>query len=199
MTGQTAPFLFPLCVMDLLFASWPWYVAGPVIGLMIPVLLLLTGKAFGISSSLKHMCAATVPGQADYFQYDWKGQGLWNLLFVLGVLIGGFVAVQFLGGGGPTGISNATKADLQSLGLSNFSGLVPPELFSWSSLTTPVGWVVLGVGGFLVGFGARYAGGCTSGHAIMGMATFQRASLIAVIGFFIGGLFITYVVYPMLL
>jgi hypothetical protein len=104
-----------------------------------------------------------------------------------------------LGGGGPTGISNATKADLQSLGLSNFSGLVPPELFSWSSLTTPVGWVVLGLGGFLVGFGARYAGGCTSGHAIMGMATFQRASLIAVIGFFIGGLFITYVVYPMLL
>lgn len=185
--------------MDLLFASWPWYVAGPVIGLMIPVLLLLTGKAFGISSSLKHMCAATVPGRADYFQYDWKGQGLWNLLFVLGVLIGGFVAVQFLGGGGPTGISNATKADLQSLGLSNFSGLVPPELFSWSSLTTPVGWVVLGLGGFLVGFGARYAGGCTSGHAIMGMATFQRASLIAVIGFFIGGLFITYVVYPMLL
>lgn len=185
--------------MELLFASWPWYVAGPVIGLMIPLLLLLTGKAFGISSSLKHMCAATVPGGAEYFRYDWKGQGLWNLLFVLGVLLGGFIAVQFLGGGGPTGISGATKADLQALGLSDFSGLVPPELFSWSSLTTPIGWVVLGIGGFLVGFGARYAGGCTSGHAIMGMASFQRASLIAVVGFFIGGLFTTYVIYPLLL
>ncbi len=185
--------------MDVLTASWPWYVAGPVIGLMIPLLLVLTGKAFGISSSLKHMCAATVPGGAEYFRYDWKEKGLWNLLFVLGVLLGGFLAVQVLGGGGPTGISAATKADLGALGLSDFSGLVPPELFSWSSLSTPAGWAVLGLGGFLVGFGARYAGGCTSGHAIMGMATFQRASLIAVIGFFIGGLFTTYVILPALL
>ena len=184
---------------DLLLSSWPWYVAGPLIGLFVPLLLLLTGKAFGVSSSLKHACAATVPGRAEYFRYDWKASGLWNLLFVAGILIGGVVAVQLLGGGGPTGISAATKADLQALGLTDFSGLVPPELFSWSSLTTGPGLVAIVLGGFLVGFGARYAGGCTSGHAITGLATFQWASLLAVVGFFIGGLFTTYVLFPMLL
>ena len=184
---------------DLLLSSWPWYIAGPLIGLFVPMLLLLTGKAFGVSSSLKHACAATVPGQADYFRYDWKASGLWNLLFVAGILLGGVVAVQFLGGGGPTGISSATKADLQALGLTDFSGLVPPELFSWSSLTSGPGLVAIVLGGFLVGFGARYAGGCTSGHAITGLATLQGASLLAVVGFFIGGLFTTYVLFPLLL
>ncbi|PQJ34310.1 YeeE/YedE family protein [Salinibacter sp. 10B] len=183
----------------LLSASWPWYVAGPIIGLFVPLLLFLTGKAFGVSSSLKHACAATVPGRADYFNYDWKASGLWNLIFVVGILLGGVVAVQFLGGGGPTGISAATKTDLQALGLTDFSGLVPPELFSWSSLTTLPGLVAIVLGGFLVGFGARYAGGCTSGHAITGMATMQLPSLIAVVGFFIGGLFTTYVLLPLLL
>ena len=184
---------------DLLLSSWPWYVAGPLIGLFVPLLLVLTGKAFGISSSLKHTCAATVPGTADYFDYDWKADGLWNLIFVVGLLLGGVLAVQFLGGGGPTGMSAATKADLQALGLTDFSGLVPPELFRWSSLATVPGFVAIVIGGFLVGFGARYAGGCTSGHAITGLATFQWPSLIAVIGFFIGGLVATYVGLPLLL
>lgn len=184
---------------DLLLSSWPWYVAGPLIGLFVPLLLVLTGKAFGVSSSLKHTCAATVPGTADYFDYDWKADGLWNLIFVVGLLLGGVLAVQFLGGGGPTGTSAATKADLQALGLTDFSGLVPPELFSWSSLATVPGFVAIVIGGFLVGFGARYAGGCTSGHAITGLATFQWPSLIAVIGFFIGGLVATYVGLPLLL
>jgi len=186
-------------MIDLLAGPWPWYVAGPAIGLFVPLLLLLTGKAFGVSSSLKHACAATVPGRAAYFDYDWRAGGLWNLIFVVGILLGGVVATQLLGGGGPTGISAATKADLQALGLTDFSGLVPPSLFSWSSLTTLPGIVVLVLGGFLVGFGARYAGGCTSGHAITGLATLQVPSLIAVVGFFIGGLFTTYVVLPLLL
>ena len=185
--------------MDLLSSSWPWYVAGPIIGLMVPMLLVLTGKAFGISSSLRHTCAATLPTKAEYFQYDWKAKGLWNMIFVVGILIGGFVAVQLLGGGGPTGISDATKAALTALGLTDFSGLVPPELFSWSSLGTVPGLITIVVGGFFVGFGARYAGGCTSGHAIMGLASLQLPSLIAVVGFFIGGLFITYVVLPLML
>jgi len=101
-----------------------------MIGIFVPLLLVLTGKAFGVSSSLKHACAATVPGTAEYFSYDWKAIGLWNLIFVVGILLGDVVAVQFLGGGGPTGISAATRADLQGLGLPDFSGLVPPELFS---------------------------------------------------------------------
>ncbi len=183
----------------LLTTSWPWYVAGPIIGLMVPALLLLTGKAFGISSSLKHTCAATLPTKAEYFQYDWRASGLWNLIFVVGIFLGGLLAVQVFGGGGPTGISEATRADLQSLGLVDFSGLVPPELFSWGSLSSPAGFVTMVIGGFLVGFGARYAGGCTSGHAIMGMASLQLPSLIAVIGFFIGGLTTTYFLLPLIL
>jgi uncharacterized membrane protein YedE/YeeE len=107
--------------------------------------------------------------------------------------------VQFLGGGGPTGIAAATKTDLQALGITDFSGLVPPTLFSWSSLTTVPGLVALIVGGFLVGFGARYAGGCTSGHGITGLATLQVPSLIAVVGFFIGGLLTTHLLLPLLL
>lgn len=186
-------------MIELFAGSWPWYVAGPLIGLFVPLLLLLTGKAFGVSSSLKHTCAATVPGQAEYFQYDWKDSGLWNLLFVAGILLGGVLAVQFLGGGGPTGIAAATKADLRALGLTDFSGLVPPTLFSWASLTTLPGFVALVIGGFLVGFGARYAGGCTSGHGITGLATLQVPSLIAVLGFFIGGLLTTHLLLPLLL
>jgi hypothetical protein len=184
---------------ELIAGSWPWYVAGPLIGLFVPLLLLLTGKAFGVSSSLKHTCAATVPGRAEYFQYDWKTSGLWNLLFVVGILLGGVLAVQFLGGGGPTGIAATTKTDLQALGITDFSGLVPPTLFSWSSLATVPGLVALVVGGFLVGFGARYAGGCTSGHGITGLATLQAPSLIAVVGFFIGGLLTTHLLLPLLL
>jgi hypothetical protein len=184
---------------DLLFSAWPWYVAGPMIGLFVPLLLLLTGKALGVSSSLKHACAATVPGQADYFRYDWKAKGAWNLLFVAGILLGGLVAVQGLGGGGATGISAATKADLRGLGLTEFGGLVPPELFSWSGLATGPGFAAVVLGGFLIGFGARYAGGCTSGHAITGLATLQVPSLIAVVGFFLGGLLTTYVLLPLLL
>ncbi len=183
----------------MLYASWPWYVVGPLIGGFVPLLLVLTGKAFGVSSSLKHVCAATVPGGAEYFRYDWTRSGGWNLLFVAGILLGGVVAVQFLGGGGPTGISAATKADLQALGLTDVSGLVPPSLFGWSSLTTLPGVVVLVLGGFLVGFGARYAGGCTSGHAITGVATLQVPSMIAVVGFFVGGLLTTHVLLPLLL
>lgn len=187
-------------MIEFLSQPWPWYVSGPLIGLMVPLLLLLTGKNFGISSSLKHVCAATIPGRAAYFQYDWKKEGLWNLVFALGVLIGGFIAGTLLANPDPfIAISEATRADLAALGIEDFRGLVPSDLFSWSSLLTPSSLIALILGGFLLGFGARYAGGCTSGHAIMGLATFQKPSLIAVLGFFIGGLFVTYLILPLLL
>lgn len=186
-------------MLDFLSQPWPWYVAGPIIGLVVPLLLLLTGKAFGVSSSLRHACAATFPKGAEYFRYDWKKKGLWNLTFVLGILIGGFIASTVLHNPDPVAISSATHADLQALGITDFSGLLPGDLFSWSSLTSLPGLVVIVLGGFLVGFGARYAGGCTSGHAITGLATLQMPSLIATIGFFIGGLIITHLVLPILL
>lgn len=187
-------------MLEFIAQPWPWYVAGPLIGLFVPLLLLLGGKQFGISANLRHMCAATLPTKAAFFQYDWKKSGLWNLVFVGGVLAGGFVAGVLLGGTDVTiDLSASTTAALRDLGIQDFSGLVPADLISWQGLATLPGFVMIVGGGLLVGFGARWAGGCTSGHAISGLADLQLPSLVAVVGFFIGGLFVTYALLPALL
>jgi uncharacterized protein len=184
---------------EILLRPWPWYVAGPMIGLIVPLLLMLGGKPFGISANLRHMCAATLPSRLPFFSYDWKREGGWNLLFALGIALGGFVASRWMMPSGyAAAISEATRNDLHALGLRDLTGIVPAELFGWSALTTTRGWITLGLGGFLVGFGARWAGGCTSGHAISGLAALQLSSLIAVIGFFAGGLLMTHVLLPLL-
>ena len=177
---------------------WPWYVSGPLMGLIVPLLLVLCGRTFGISKSLQHVCAATLPGRIEYFAYDWKSDGGWNLLFALGVLIGGGLAAAYLIGYEAIAISPATRADLAALGFSDLTGLVPAQLISWRALARPAGLVAMALGGFLLGFGARYAGGCTSGHGITGLATLQKSSLIAVLGFFAGGLLVTHLVLPIL-
>lgn len=188
---------------DFLSGPWPWYVAGPLIGLMVPILLLFGGKAFGISSNLRHMCAAVpTPGswKPSFLRYDWKRTGGWNLTFILGVALGAFLAVTLFGTpDSGQAISEATRSDLAALGIQSFSGLVPTDLFGWSAAASPVGLTVLVLGGFLVGFGARYAGGCTSGHAISGLADLQLPSLVAVLGFFAGGLLVTFVLLPLIL
>ena len=171
---------------------WPWYVAGPMIGLTVPALLILGNKAFGISSSLRHICAACVPAGIPFFIYDWKKE-IWNLLFVLGTAIGGFIAMNFLANPDTIVISEATQADLKALGLTNFSDLMPLEIFNWDTVFTGKGILFFVIGGFLVGFGTRYAGGCTSGHAIMGISSLQWPSLVATIFFMLGGFFMTHV------
>ena len=183
--------------------AWPWYVAGPLIGLVVPFLLLFGGKVFGISANLRHLCAA-VPAsdrlKPGFLRYDWRRAGGWNLVFVLGVALGGALAVGVWGvPQAGLHVSDATRADLRALGLTDFSGFVPAELLSWAALATPAGAVAIVLGGFLVGFGARYAGGCTSGHAISGLADLQPASLVAVAGFFAGGLLATHLFLPLLL
>lgn len=188
-----------MMLLETLQRPWPWYVAGPLIGLMVPLLLIIGGKAFGISSNLRHLCAALVPGQVAFFRYDWRKEGGWNLLFALGIMVGGAIAAFALTPAEYTvAISGDTRRDLETLGIRDFSGLVPRELMGWAALATPAGWVTLGLGGFLVGFGTRWAGGCTSGHAISGLAAFQWPSLIAVAGFFAGGLLMVHVLLPRL-
>ena len=176
---------------------WPWYFAGPAIGLFVPALLIVGNAVFGVSSSLRHMCAAVFPGKVEYLRYDWKKNGLWNLVFVAGILAGGFLA-SLVGSQENVAISEATRLDLARLGIHDFSGLAPREFFQWSALLSFRGLVLIVGGGFLVGFGTAYAGGCTSGHAISGLADFQVPSLIAVIGFFAGGLFATHFLLPLL-
>ncbi|QYH39603.1 YeeE/YedE family protein [Algoriphagus sp. NBT04N3] len=170
---------------------WPWYVAGPLIGLTVPALLILGNKTFGISSSLRHVCAMCVPAGIPFFTYNWKKE-IWNLLFVIGILIGGFVATSYLSNPEIIKISEATQSDLAALGITDYSSLLPVEIFSWENLFTAKGLVFFVIGGFLVGFGTRYAGGCTSGHAIMGISSLQWPSLVATIFFMIGGFFMTH-------
>lgn len=186
-------------MLELLQSPWPWYVAGPLIGLIVPILLLIGNKQFGVSSNLRHTCAACMPGDIKYFKYDWKRIGVWNLVFIAGTVLGGFIGGWIFSNPEPVVLAQQTVAELQAVGISNFTGMIPQDLFNWDNLASIQGFIVMVVGGFLVGFGARYAGGCTSGHAISGLADFQVASLLAVIGFFIGGLIITYFVYPVLL
>lgn len=185
-------------MLDALSRPWPWYVAGPLIGLFVPALLILGNRQFGISSNLRHLCAAVAPGRVEFFRYDWKHAGRWNLAFLAGVFAGGVIAARLFGAG-DVAIAPATTATLARLGLHDFSGLAPAEIFSWPGLLTLRGAVSILGGGFLVGFGTAYAGGCTSGHAIAGLAALDRASLVAVVAFFAGGLLCTYFILPVVL
>jgi uncharacterized protein len=171
---------------------WPWWIAGPMIGLTVPALLIIGNKTFGISSSLRHICAACVPANIPFFTYNWKKE-IWNLLFVLGIGIGGFIATFLLANPNTIVISEATQADLAALGITQFSDLMPGDLFTWDIFLSGKGLLFFGIGGFLVGFGTRYAGGCTSGHAIMGLSALQWPSLVATIFFMLGGFFMTHV------
>ena len=175
----------------------PWYIAGPLIGLVVPALLLIGNKPFGISSNFRDVCAAVAPCGIEFFKHDWK-RGGWNLAFLAGIFVGAVAAWQ-LARPLTVAISSGTVATLHRLGLNDLTGLAPREVFAWSSIFTVKGFTSMVVGGFLVGFGTTYAGGCTSGHAIAGLADFQPASLLAVGGFFAGGLIATYLVLPMIL
>jgi uncharacterized membrane protein YedE/YeeE len=184
--------------MNILTQPWPWYISGPLIGLMVPVLLILGNKTFGISSSLRHICAACFPGNASFFKYDWKAES-WNLFFAAGIVLGGFVAGYVFQNPNPITISPNTISDLNNLGITDHSGLIPQQLFNFHALLSVRGFVLMIVGGFFVGFGTRYAGGCTSGHSIMGLSNLQWPSLIATICFFAGGLIMTWFILPFLL
>lgn len=183
--------------IELIRKPWPWYVAGPLIGLTVPTLLLIGNKSFGISSSLRHICAACMPANISFFKYDWKKE-IWNLVFVLGVFLGGIIATNFIANPDSFQLSENTIADLRALGIQDFSGLMPSDLFSIGVLFSLKGFIFFVVGGFMVGFGTRYAGGCTSGHAIMGLSNLQVPSLIATCCFMVGGFTMTHVLMPLI-
>ena len=182
-----------------MFASfWPWYVTGPLIGLYVPALYFLLNRHFGVSSTFRDICAAALRPGAKYFQYNWK-EHRWRLVFVAGIALGGFIGGGTLRTSPVTQISEHTLSALTRLGVGNIATLIPADLFSLRSLATLRGLILSVGGGFLVGFGTRWAEGCTSGHSIHGLATFQRASLVATISFFAGGIFSTYLLLPMIL
>ncbi|MHA8051943.1 YeeE/YedE family protein [Aquirufa sp. OSTEICH-129A] len=185
-------------MIETISQPWPWYVAGALIGLIVPALLLLGNKHFGISSNLRHICAACFPSNISFFKYEWKKE-TWNLYFVGGILIGGYLSATLLGSNEPIIIHPDLANELATYGITDFSGLVPVQLFSFENLFTAKGLIMMIGGGFLVGFGTRYAGGCTSGHAIMGLSNLQWPSLVATICFMVGGFIMANFILPYIL
>jgi uncharacterized protein len=177
---------------------WPWYVAGILIGLTVPVLLIIGNKSFGISSSLRHICAACIPSGISFFKYNWKKE-VWNLFFVAGIFLGGLIAANFLSNNLPVHVNAKLAGELAGYGITDYSNLIPQQLFNWQALLSVKGLLMIVVGGFMVGFGTRYAGGCTSGHAIMGLSTLQWPSLIATCCFMAGGFIMANVILPFIL
>ncbi|RDY60079.1 YeeE/YedE family protein [Flagellimonas nanhaiensis] len=182
----------------MLYQSWPWYVSGPLIALVMAILVLM-GKRFGMSSNLETFCSIGGAGKfVDYFKIDLKSKR-WSLLVVLGAVIGGYLAANFFSPDPAVEISQATVNKLQELGFNSAGqAYLPTELFDVAVLSQPKTWILLLVAGLLVGFGTRYAGGCTSGHAISGLSNLQFPSLIAVIGFFVGGLIMVHLLFPLI-
>jgi uncharacterized membrane protein YedE/YeeE len=184
-------------MIEFISQPWSWYASGILIS-AIMFSMLFFGQSFGFSANLRTICAISGAGRVSkFFDFNWRSQ-IWNLVFLVGAIIGGFIANEFLSTGEAIQISEATLRDLRSLGFSEPTSVQPSEIFSWEALITLKGFLILSVGGFLVGFGSRYAGGCTSGHAISGISDLQVPSMIAVVGFFAGGLIMTYILYPII-
>ena len=185
--------------MEYILNPWPWYISGPLIAIVMAVLLYF-GKTFAMSSNLATMCSLAGAGKfIEFFKPDWK-EKKWNLIVVSGAVIGGFIAKNFLSNDIGANLNKKTILELKELGFTNpGKTIVPSEIYGFDAVMSPHGIAILVVGGILVGFGTRYAGGCTSGHAITGLSSLQKPSLIAVIGFFIGGLLMTNFILPYIL
>jgi uncharacterized protein len=184
--------------MNFLSQTWPWYISGFLIGFVM-FLLIYFGKTFGMSSNLRSLCAIGGAGKfSNFFRFDYKSQ-TWNLVVLLGAMLGGFVAVHYMGSPQNVAINPKTINALAKIGFDAPNGkLAPNVMFGNDVFANPTMLFILVFGGFLIGFGSRYAGGCTSGHAIQGLSNWQWQSLKAVIGFFVGGLIMVYFIFPLI-
>ena len=185
-------------ILELIRQPWPWYIAGPLVGLTVPALLILGNKSFGISGTLRHACAMCMPASIPFFTYDWKKE-IWNMFFVLGILIGGVIAFSFLSNPVPIIIDDNLRTELATYVMTNINGMLPEQILCWIISLIVLLVIMIVVGGFFIGFGSRYAGGCTSGHSISGLSNLQWPSLVATCCFFIGGLIMANFILPFIL
>jgi uncharacterized membrane protein YedE/YeeE len=185
-------------IINYISQPWPWYLAGPLIGLVIVLLQWIDNKPLAASSSYRHICAAVFPAGLPFLKYNLKVES-WNLLFVVGIIFGGFFAGNLLSHSENIAMSHETRAQLQSIGLRDTDGFAPDQLFSFAALKTIPGIMIMVIGGFLIGFGSRYAGGCVSGHSMSGISDLQWTSMFATACIFAGGIFSAYFLLPFIL
>jgi uncharacterized membrane protein YedE/YeeE len=185
-------------MQHLLSGPWPWYVVGPIIGLVVPLLLILDNRHFGISANLRHICAACFPAGIPFFSYNWRKE-MWNLFFIGGAFIGGLIAAFLLANPDPISVNPNLVTELSQYNIHDLYHYLPQDIFTFAGLLTGRGFLIMILGGFLVGFGTRYAGGCTSGHSIMGLSMLQWPSLVATICFMAGGFLMANLILPLIL
>ncbi len=185
-------------MIELVKQPWPCWISGPLIGLMVPLLRILGNKSFGVSSNLRHICAACLPANISFFKYDWKKES-WNLFFISGALIGACVAWSIITDYTAIPINPKLMTEMSQYGITDHSRVIPWEILNWNSLLSLKGITMTVIGGFFVGFGTRYADGCTSGHSIMGLSTLQWPSLVATCCFMAGGFFVANIILPYVL
>lgn len=173
---------------------WHWSISGIIIGLVVPALLVVGNKSFGISSSLKHLCSIVIPSKSSFFNYN-LNQYYWSFIFIVGMILGGAIS-HFTSSANPLVLGAKTNDFLKNLNLNPPTGLYPADFYNFQNTQ---GILLFILGGFLIGFGTRWANGCTSGHSIFGIANLKLSSLIATICFFIGGLLMTHFILPTLL
>jgi hypothetical protein len=150
---------------DAIFVTpWPWWAAGPAIGLVVTLLAWISGKALGVSTAYGSACA--IATKAAFFQTR-EYREPWRLAFVVGLPLGGLVSAV-LAGAFPAGLAYGQLDALTGGSL----GIKAALLFG---------------GGLLIGAGARWAGGCPSGHSIVGIAQGAVSSLVATMAFMAGG------------
>ena len=141
---------------------WPFWVGGLAVGGFVLLLLAVAGRVLGVSTGFSDLCSLP------------RSRGTrrsWRLPFLMGIVLGGVVAAALGGGLSPT-LAGGPQHRLVGGAL---------------SLQLPL----LLAGGVLIGFGARLAGGCTSGHSIVGVAQLARSSLVATAAFMGAGLLVT--------
>jgi hypothetical protein len=162
-------------VYDAIFAArWAWWIAGPAIGLVVVLLAWVTGKPLGVSTGYGSVCAAT--SRLAFFRAE-EFDDRWRLWFIAGLPIGGIVAAVLAG----TLVPTIAYGELDTLTRGSFVAKT----------------ALLFGGGLLVGAGARWAGGCPSGHSIVGIAQGAVSSVVATLGFMLGGVAVFNLLYAL--
>lgn len=148
---------------------WPWWMGGLVIGALVPLLYYFLNTALGVSTGFGNFAKLLFPKTTLSWLNSKSFSSVVNHRFymMMGMLIGAFSAGRVMG------------LPVVTIEMGVFS-----ETLQWP-IWGNVLWFLMG--GFLLGLGARIAGGCTSGHSIHGLANFQLSSLVATICFLIFG------------